>query len=338
MCWCLADQSARADNIRPACLDMEEFDSGAVRVVWKVPLYQNIPDRFQPVFPQECRMTTPRSRMTAGGAVIEMWSMVCGEAGIAGARIGIEGLEQTMTDALVRVQFASGVVHRSVLRPTKRETTIPDPASELDRGKGLVQGGLGFVDRWRYLLLLPAAWLISLRPRARRRGIALCTCALIVGSLCGHALGRLPIEQKIFRQEAFSEGEAKRILQGLMLNTYRAFMLDTDTEIYDYLARSVSGEFLNEVYLQNRQSMRMDGTEGASTIIDRLDIKSIESMKGRQDGSVSLVADWDVYGSVSHEGHVHYRCNTYRAQLTMVPTEDYWKLSSFQLLDEERVI
>jgi hypothetical protein len=84
--------------------------------------------------------------------------------------------------------------------------------------------------------------------------------------------------------------------------------------------------------------MGMDGSEGASTLIDRLDIQSIESMESMKDGNIAMVANWDVYGSVSHEGHVHYRCNTYRARLTIAPMEDYWKLTSFQLLDEERVI
>jgi hypothetical protein len=61
-------------------------------------------------------------------------------------------------------------------------------------------------------------------------------------------------------------------------------------------------------------------------------------MKRLKDDRIAVVASWDVYGSVSHLGHVHYRCNTYRAELTLVPTENYWKLTSFQLLDEERVI
>ncbi len=329
---------ARADNIRPASLEMEESDSGNVRVVWKVPRYQSLPARFTPVFPEECRMTTPRKRFVTGSAVIETWNMVCRDGGLAGARIRIEGLEQTMTDALVRIRLAGGAVHRMVLRPTQREATVPGPEAGPDAERGFGRAGLGFLDRWRTLLLLPAAWFISLRPRARRRGILLCATALIAGGLCGSAVGRFPIEKKILRQEVLSDREAKRILHGLMLNTYRAFMLDTDEEVYDFLARSVSGEFLNDVYLQNRQSMRMDGTEGASTLIDRLDIQSIESMEGVEDGGVTMVASWDVYGSVSHSGHVHYRCNAYRARLTIVPGGNYWKLKSLQLLDEERII
>jgi hypothetical protein len=135
-----------------------------------------------------------------------------------------------------------------------------------------------------------------------------------------------------------SEIETKRILRGLMLNTYRAFILEKDEDIYDVLARSVAGEFLNEVYLQNKETLRFADAEEAASIVDRLDVKSIESMKRLKSGAITMVANWDVYGSVRHWNHIHFRCNTYTAELTIIPTDNYWKLTRMQLLDEERVI
>ena len=123
-----------------------------------------------------------------------------------------------------------------------------------------------------------------------------------------------------------------------MLNTYRAFILDKDEEIYDVLARSVAGDFLGEVYLQNKEAMRIDATEGAFSVVDRLDVKSIESKRRLKNGAIAIIANWDVYGSVRHRNHVHFRCNTYKADLIIVPKDNYWKLTSVQLLDEERVI
>jgi hypothetical protein len=271
-------------------------------------------------------------------AIIEKWTMICGPGKLVGATIGIEGLEETTTDALVRVQLADGSLHRAVLRPTERSTTVPGSEPTFSQREGGVRSVLRLADRWRYVLLLFAAWLISFAPGARRRGIMLCTVALVAGSLCGHALGGLPVHDKLFGPKMPSEMEAKRILRGLMLNTYRAFMLDKDEEIYDVLARSVAGEFLSEVYLQNREAMRIDTTKGAVSIIDRLDVKSIESMKRLKKGAIAIVANWDVYGSVRHWKHIHFRCNTYKAEVTIVPTENYWKLKGIQLLDEKRVI
>ena len=123
-----------------------------------------------------------------------------------------------------------------------------------------------------------------------------------------------------------------------MLNTYRAFMLHEDEDIYDALARSVSGEFLSEIYLQNRENMRMSDSDGTLAIIHQLDIRSIDSMAPKKDGSIGIVASWDVYGSVHHQKHVHYRCNTYTADVIIKPTDNYWKLVKIQLLDEQRVL
>jgi hypothetical protein len=123
-------------------------------------------------------------------------------------------------------------------------------------------------------------------------------------------------------QKMPSQMEASKIIQGLLLNTYRAFMLQEDEAIYDKLARSVSGDFLSEVYLQNRERMRMTGSDGAMAIIQRLDIKSIESMTLQKEDRISMVDRWDVYGSVHHQQHVHYRCNTYTAEIIIQPTEN----------------
>ncbi len=123
-----------------------------------------------------------------------------------------------------------------------------------------------------------------------------------------------------------------------MLNTYRAFILENDEDIYAVLARSVEGEFLAEVYLKNKEALRMDAADGAMGIVDRLDIRSIESMKQVENNAIAIVAEWDVYGSVRHQNHIHFRCNTYKAELTIVPADNYWKLTGVQLLEQNRVI
>jgi hypothetical protein len=327
-----------ADNIRPAYLEIEESASGNIRVVWKVPRGQAIPPQFEPSFPEQFQMITPRKRLKTNDAIVETWNMIGDEDGLVGARIGIEGLKQTTTDALVRIRLSDGSVHRVVLRPTETTTTIPNPPKTKNELKKSHISLLKFIDHWRYGLLLSTAFVLSLMPSARRRGIVLCTVALIVGSLGGHALGRLPVYDKVFDQEIPSKAETVKILQGLMLNTYRAFMLQEDEDIYDALARSVSGEFLSEVYLQNRENMRMDDSDGAMAIIHKLDIKSIDAMALKKDGSIGIAANWDVYGSVHHQKHVHYRCNTYTAEVIIKPIENYWKLVKIELLDEQRVL
>ena len=336
--WFAIPCSALADNIRPAFLEIEELASGNIRVVWKVPRGQGTPSRFEPSFAEQFRIIPPRKRLKTNDAIIETWHMRGGGQRLAGTQIRIDGLNQTTTDALVRIRLSDGSVHRVVLRPTETTATIPNPDKTMDKQKKFYIFLLQFIDHWRYAVLLSIAFVISLRPMARRRGIILCTLALITGAVCGHALGRLPAYDKFFNPNMPSRAETAKILHGLMLNTYRAFMLQEDEDIYDALARSVSDEFLSEVYLQNRENMRISDSDGTIAIIHQLDIKAIDSMAQKTDGRIGMVAKWDVYGSVHHQKHVHYRCNTYKANVVIKPTENYWKLVEIQLLDEQRVL
>lgn len=327
-----------ADNVRPAYLDIEEFEKGSLRILWKVPRFQSIPERFEPAFPETFKIASPKQRIKSTDAIIEKWTMVSNGEGITGASIGIVGLNETTMDALVRIQLADGSLQRAVLRPTETAMVVSGSTSPQDQSGGVRGAFLRSLDHWRYYILFCAAWLLGLMPSARRRGILLCALALIAGSVCGHALGGHSIHDKLFNPQLPSEMETKRIVRGLMLNTYRAFILEADEEIYDALSRSVAGEFLNEVYLQNKEALRINAADGAFSIVDRLDVKSFESLQALGDGTLEIVAHWDVYGSVSHQNHVHFRCNTYKAKLTLTPTDDYWKLTDVQLLDEERVI
>jgi hypothetical protein len=329
---------ARADDVRPAYLDIEEFEPGALRVTWKVPLNVDVPARFGPSFPEAFTVAGPGQRVETATALVEKWNVVCGTEPLAGATIGVEGLEETVMDALVRVQLADGSTHRAVLRPTETSTTVPDSGVTGGKQAGGLPSLLRPTSRWLYPLLLAAAWLLSLNPRAARRGILLCAVALVAGSLCGHAVDGLPFREKLLGPGVPSDPEAKRALRGLMLNTYRAFMLDDEQDVYDVLARSVEGEYLSEVYLESREALRMDDSDAAVSIIDRLDVTSIESARRSKDGAVTIVASWEVYGSVFHWGHIHFRCNAYRAEVTIVPADGYWKLTGLQVLDQERVI
>ncbi len=330
--------SASADNIRPAYLDLEETGPGTFRVAWKVPANQNLPARFAPAFPEHFQMTSAKKRVSLPNSVIEKWNMVSDTGTLAGATIGINGIEETATDALLRVQLADGTLFREILRPTKHSTTVPAALSEKGEKENILKTVFNSIDHWRYGILLFAAWLLSLTPAARRRGIVLCSTALIVGSLSGQALSMPSVQKKLFPEKMLSDTGAKRILSGLLLNTYRAIMLGEDEQAYDVLARSVDGEFLSRIYLENREALGTGSSDQAMSIVDRLDIKNIDSMKRLKDGSISITASWDVYGSVSHWNHIHFRCNAYKAELTIVPVDNYWKLTHLQLLDEERVI
>lgn len=325
-----------AHNVHPGFLEVIELEGGQLDVTWKVPLYNGSRLDIDPVFPVGFRVLSKPTVTPAAASLVERWKMVSDGVGLPGGEIRIEGLEATMTDVLVRISLSDGRVHRVVLRPAEPSTLIPGKGED-SSGRPL-QSLLAAVDRLRLPLLLIVAFAMALLPASRRRGIVLCTAALLTGALAGYAIPKVPVPEVLASQGTLSEEEGSRVLHGLLLNTYRAFSQEEEEAAYDQLARSVVGDLLAEVYLQNRDSMTMEEAEGARTVIDRLDVKDIQSMRRMDGGRIAVVATWDVFGSVRHWGHEHYRCNTYRAQLTLVPDGDYWKLAEVQILDEERVI
>ena len=64
----LVCETARADDVRPAYLDLDEFEPGAFRVVWKVPVNLDVPPRFGPSFPESFRAIAPKERVDTPNA------------------------------------------------------------------------------------------------------------------------------------------------------------------------------------------------------------------------------------------------------------------------------
>lgn len=329
-------RSARTHNVQPAFLEIVEAADGKLDITWKIPKYQGKALEIRPLFPSGFTQVSPKTTMDTPLAVVERWSLQPSDDGPSGEEVSIEGLSATMSDVLVRLQYADGMFHRIILRPNEPATQLPT-RGRTEEGEGTLLAFAQRLDVLRLPLLLLGAFGLASWPAARKRGLAKCTVALAVGAVVGFALPQVRVSESFASHTALAGERGSRVLHGLLLNTYRSFSLEGEEAVYDQLARSVDGDLLAEVYLQNRDSMTIDEAEGASTIIDRLDVKEITSIK--KDGrGWAVTARWDVYGSVRHWGHVHYRCNTYRAELTLVPTEDYWKLTRVQILDEERVI
>jgi hypothetical protein len=330
--------TALADNVRPAYLAIEEQQNGFLDVTWKTPLVNGKPLTIEPAFSGEFALASPRTLLTTRDAVIERWTLDPKDNRIAGHEVSIDGLPATMTDVLTRIKLADGRIHRTVLRPGKPSTVVPVIEEKPPGDRGICRAVLYRIDHLRLVFLFFMASILSIFPSARRRGAPLCAAALIAGSAGGYSVGLTPASRLLAADGAAARADCGRIAHGLLLNTYRAFRYEQEETIYDELARSVTGDLLAKVYLQNRNALQIDEAEGATSMVDRLDIRSIERIEQAKAGGFTILATWDVYGSVRHWGHTHYRCNAYTAWLTIIPTEKYWKIADLQLMDEQRVM
>lgn len=338
MCVLCAASEALAHNVRPAYLEIKEQENGFLDVTWKTPFFNGKPLEIEPAFSVEFELASPRTRLVTTDAVIERWTLKPGESRLAGQRVSIDGLPATMTDVLTRIKLSDGRIHRTVLRPGEPSTKVPATEQESDDRKGACRAVLCRIDYLRYVVLFSVAFVLSILPSARRRGPALCIVALVAGSASGYSVGLAPVSRLLAPGGIPARADCGRIVHGLLLNTYRAFRYEQEETIYDELAKSVTGNLLARVYLQNRNAMQIDEAEGAKSIVDRLDIRSLEQIEPAKAGGFKILATWDVYGSVRHWGHTHYRCNAYTASLKIIPTESYWRIADIKLMDEERVM
>lgn len=123
--------SAAADEVRPGFLELEAIDDGAYSVKWKVPMKGGSVLSLEPVLPASCGERTPPHRSSAGGAMITRWSVNC-PAGLAGKRILIGGLENTMTDVLVRIVRRDATTQMVRLTPGDTSFQVAAETSSFD--------------------------------------------------------------------------------------------------------------------------------------------------------------------------------------------------------------
>ena len=140
------------------------------------------------------------------------------------------------------------------------------------------------------------------------------------------------------RASQIGDDDSKEIIQSILKNIYRAFDFREESDVYDKLAISVSGNLLNEIYLQNRKSMVIEQAGGAQAKVKEVEVLSTQLDRSKtQKGSLDVKTSWSATGLVGHWGHIHTRQNVYKAILTMSVVEDSWKITGIELLEEYRV-
>lgn len=187
------------------------------------------------------------------------------------------------------------------------------------------------------LLILSIVLLISgLRGKQSATRFALARVVLAVGLVVApiaetavalpSSLGSVP-----------STGEARRILAGVLPNVYRAFEFREESDAYDRLAVSVTGDTLSEIYLEHRRSLEMEERGGARARVETVEVPEVREVLPAENGGFVADAVWVVGGTVTHFGHRHFRQNRYDARVKLLPVDNTWKIHTIELFDEERI-
>ncbi|MGB5602231.1 MAG: HupE/UreJ family protein [Gammaproteobacteria bacterium] len=120
----------QAHEMRPGYLEVKEVTAETYSVLWKVPMRGDMRLQLDPQFPDMCSEVVPPAAHSAGGALITRWTIRC-DNGLADQRISIDGLENTLTDVLARVQHLDGAVQTTRIKPGEPSLLVTGSPSKL---------------------------------------------------------------------------------------------------------------------------------------------------------------------------------------------------------------
>ena len=105
-------------EVRPAYLEIDQTGAHSYSLLWKQPTLGNLTVHLVPHISNGWLEQPPAGEYAASGFLIKTWKVVATEPDpVAGRTVSIEGLEQTTTDALIRVRLSDGRNLDTVLRP-----------------------------------------------------------------------------------------------------------------------------------------------------------------------------------------------------------------------------
>ena len=193
--------------------------------------------------------------------------------------------------------------------------------------------------RWPVILLGVTCTLalIGLAARYRRaalRGEGLPRRAYALGALL--VLG-IAASVPLAGSSSVTQAESKEVISGLLRNVYRAFDYRDESQIYDILDRSATGDLLAQIYLETRRGLEVQNQGGAQVKVEEVELIEVETDDLPGEVAFRSRAVWNVSGSVGHWGHIHKRTNQYEALLTVKAVDGAWKITELELLQEERL-
>ncbi|GEO17609.1 HupE/UreJ family protein [Microvirga aerophila] len=117
-------------EVRPAYLDLREDHPGEFSVLWKTPMLGEMRLALNPAFTGPVEALTPVATQMTGSAAVQTWRLRA--ESLRGQTLRIDGLEATLTDALVRITFADGSTWVERLTPRQPGSFIPARPSAWD--------------------------------------------------------------------------------------------------------------------------------------------------------------------------------------------------------------
>ncbi len=136
----LAPLAAFAHEARPAYLELKETAPSQFDVLWRVPVLSGMRLPLVLQMPEGVRNVKPPVVQELADSLLERRWVDAGPGGLAGQRIEFPGLQVTITDVLVRLQYLDGRTSTMVARPSQ-------PFVEIAEARGTAATALTFLSQ-----------------------------------------------------------------------------------------------------------------------------------------------------------------------------------------------
>ncbi|MEN9685858.1 MAG: hypothetical protein RLZZ28_1644 [Bacteroidota bacterium] len=154
-----------AHEMRPALLQIKQTGQHTYDVLWKIPRIGNQVLSIKPVFPAWFELQQKIPANESGGGVLFSFS-ANSSRDIHGMSVKISGLELSVVDVLLQVEFSNGEQYSMIIQPVKNHTNIPAGYTVFDTIKGYLFLGIKHIlTGIDHLLFVLALMLITKRGR-----------------------------------------------------------------------------------------------------------------------------------------------------------------------------
>ncbi|KAB1067791.1 hypothetical protein F6U93_09310 [Tamlana haliotis] len=140
--------------------------------------------------------------------------------------------------------------------------------------------------------------------------------------------------------KAPNSSEIYQITQRILNNTYTAFNLKDETQLFTTLSNNLEGSLVDHVYLDSRRRLTTGLQEGAEVTVEEVTVSDIGERIETDDMLTvfKYPVEWTVKARVRHLQHIHYRQNKYLGEITLKVIDKVWKISNMTLTSEDRTI
>ncbi len=123
--------ATNAHESRPAYIEILEGGAGVININWTRPVSNARALNIHPVFPVTCSAKGSINKFQLQGLMHEKWALDCGESELSGKQLSISGLDNSISDVLLRFQSQHGRAHVKVLNSQDPVFIFPSESTPL---------------------------------------------------------------------------------------------------------------------------------------------------------------------------------------------------------------